>query len=159
MGRLADAHGKVESIPVNRFAPCDLAHFFSRGDFRADRAKREDQVVMKMIGLAFADRDAMHVDPGQRSGTGGEYRSGFLGDLAPGGVLDGRIVALDMTARQKPAIQSFVMNQKKGVTIGMKDQSGCRDVAGRELRTGKRCRRVFEQQQNQFSTLRVLGKR
>lgn len=89
---------------------------------------------MQMIRLAFSGWDAVNVNAAEPSSVRGKHRARLFHDFAASGVFDSSIFALDMTARQQPAIQALVMNQQERVTLRMQYQSGRGNVAGRELR-------------------------
>jgi hypothetical protein len=92
------------------------------------------------------------IGAGER-GSGIEEGTGLFDDFATGGIGDGEVGGLDVSAGQEPALQAAVMNDEDAFAIGSEDHTAAGDVAGDELFAGERLRGMLEKEEDELDAL------
>jgi hypothetical protein len=104
----------------------------------AGGAEVEEDIVVQVVGFAFAGGNAVYVEAGDgRYGVGEETGGGLFDDFAAGSVPDFGVGGLDVSAGKEPAVEAAMMNEQEAFVVGGEDESSAGDVAGSELGAGE----------------------
>jgi hypothetical protein len=92
-----------------------------------------------------------------RGGVGQEVGAGLFDDFAAGGVPDFDVVGVDMSAREEPALQTAVMDQKKALAVRRENEPRAGDVTRHELRAREWREGALEEQSDELTAFDSLA--